>query len=125
MNATVGEGDRRPRGDAHTKEEGALDAGVGNSRVGAVSRKNLGQGARGRRRCAFLEEFAVKTVLRALTEIRLRRSEEVSHGCEPEGGCDHLWNPDNDNNRQRLLRALEVGNRLHGPATHWIEKRQA
>jgi hypothetical protein len=67
----------------------------------------------------------VKTTLRALTEIRLRRSEELAHGSAPDGGCDHLWIPDNRTNRDRLVRAVELGNRLHGPATHWIEKRQA
>jgi hypothetical protein len=36
-----------------------------------------------------------------------------------------LWIPDTRANRERLLQAVEFGNRLHGPATHWIEKRQA
>lgn len=67
----------------------------------------------------------MKTTLRALTEIRLRRSDELPLGGESDGGCDHLWIPDNRANRERLLRAVELGNRLHGPATHWIEKRQA
>jgi len=72
----------------------------------------------------------VKTTLRALTEIRLGRSEEVPPeevppGGESDGGCDHLWIPDNRVNRERLLQAVELGNRRHGPATHWIEKRQA
>ena len=71
------------------------------------------------------EVFAVKTTLRALTEIRLRRSEEVSLGCEPDGERDHLWIPDNRTNGDRLVRAVELGNRRHGAATHWIEKRQA
>ena len=68
----------------------------------------------------YLRSFAVKTTLRALTEIRLRRSDEVFQGLEPDGGCDHLWIPDNRVNRERLVRAVELGNRLHGPATHWI-----
>ena len=67
----------------------------------------------------------MKTTLRALTEIRLRRSEEVSPRCEPDGERDHLWIPDNLTNRERLARTVELGNCLHGPATHWIEKRQA
>jgi hypothetical protein len=67
----------------------------------------------------------LKTTLRALTEIRLRRSEELAHGSAPDGGCDHLWIPDNRTNRDRLVRAVELGNRRHGAATHWIEKRQA
>ena len=71
------------------------------------------------------EVFAVKTTLRALTEIRLRRSEEVSLGCEPDGERDHLWIPDNRASRERLVRAVVLGNRIHGPASHWIESRQA
>ncbi|MDM0084864.1 hypothetical protein QTI17_30125 [Variovorax sp. J31P179] len=66
----------------------------------------------------------MKTTIRALTEIRLRRSKEVFLDREPDER-DHLWIPDNRANKERLIQALELGNRLHGPATHWIEKRQA
>ena len=70
------------------------------------------------------EVFAVKTTLRALTEIRLRRSEEVPPNREA-GARDHLWIPETPANRERLVGTVELGNRLHGPATHWIESRQA
>jgi len=67
----------------------------------------------------------VKTMSQAFTEIALRRSEEVRHGREPDGARDHLWIPATDANIGRLLRAVELGNRLHGSTTHWIESRQA
>ena len=60
----------------------------------------------------------------ALTEIRLRRSEEVRPDREPDGARDQLWIPATDANIGWLVRAVELGNRLHGPATHWIESRQ-
>jgi hypothetical protein len=66
----------------------------------------------------------VKTTLRALTEIRLRQSEEVPSDPEP-GARDHLWIPQTPANRERLVRTVELGNRLQGPGTHWIESRQA
>ena len=72
-----------------------------------------------------LRSSAVKTTLRALTEIRLRRSEDVLNGREADGARDHLWIPATHANIGRLVRAVELGNRLHGPATHWIERRQA
>ena len=67
----------------------------------------------------------MKSTLRALTEIRLRRSEEMPTGRQPDGARDHLWIPDNPVNRERLARVVDLGNRQHGPATHWIESRQA
>ncbi|MDM0072310.1 hypothetical protein [Variovorax sp. J31P207] len=67
----------------------------------------------------------MKTTWRALTEIRLRSSDDVAHGGAPADGRDHLWIPYNRTTRERLVRAVELGNRLHGPATHWIENRQA
>jgi len=68
----------------------------------------------------------VKTTLRALTEIRLRHSEyALPPGSQLDVGCDHLWIPDNPATRERLNRKVELGNRLYGPGTHWIERRQA
>lgn len=66
----------------------------------------------------------MKTALRALTEIRLRRSEEALER-EPDGERDHLWISDNRTSRERLVRAVVLGNRIHGPGSHWIESRQA
>jgi hypothetical protein len=62
----------------------------------------------------------VKTTLRALTEIRIRRSEEVSPGREPDRERDHLWIPNNQVIRERLVRAVVLGNRIYGPLSHWI-----
>ena len=67
----------------------------------------------------------MKTTLRALTEIRLRRSEEAPSDRQPDSAPDYLWIPDNPVNRERLVRLVDLGNRHHGPATHWIESRQA
>ena len=66
----------------------------------------------------------MNTPLDTLTEVRLRRSEEVRQGREPDGARDPLWIPATDANIGWLVRAVELGNRLDGPATHWIESRQ-
>ena len=36
-----------------------------------------------------------------------------------------LWFPDTPPNRDKLLHAIEMGNKLYGPETYWIEERQA
>jgi hypothetical protein len=61
--------------------------------------------------------------LRVLLEIRLRWSDEI-HPEESEGERG-LWLPDTPFNRDKLKHAVEVGNRLYGGETHWIEERQA
>jgi hypothetical protein len=64
-------------------------------------------------------------ISRVLFEIRLCCSGGILHG---EPGVDvrgSLWTPDIPLNRARLEHAVELGNRLYGIDTHWIEKRQA
>ncbi|MDR6860504.1 hypothetical protein [Variovorax guangxiensis] len=61
--------------------------------------------------------------LRSLFEIRLRWSDEIiQERALRRGG---LWVPDTARNRERLDKAVTLGNRLYGEQTHWIEKRQA
>jgi hypothetical protein len=61
--------------------------------------------------------------LRVLLEIRLRWSDKARPD-EP-GAAGGLWLPDTPFNRDKLRHAVEVGNRLYGHETHWIEERQA
>jgi hypothetical protein len=60
---------------------------------------------------------------RVLLEIRLRWSDKVRP--EEPGGVGGLWLPDTPFNRDKLKHAVEVGSRLYGHETHWIEERQA
>lgn len=62
--------------------------------------------------------------LPVLIEIRLRWSEKV----RPEqrhGSHGGLWIPATPHSRDQLAHAVELGNRIHGEGTHWIEERQA
>ena len=62
--------------------------------------------------------------LRVLFEIRLRWSDKVRQEgpTRVDGG---LWVPDTPSAREKLEQAAALGNRLYGPETHWIERRQA
>jgi hypothetical protein len=65
-----------------------------------------------------------RKTLRALFEIRLRWSDKViQEGPRPYSGG--LWVPDTPRNRDRLDKAVALGNTLYGDQKHWIEKRQA
>jgi hypothetical protein len=59
-----------------------------------------------------------------LMEIRLRRSEDVMER-NAVVVVDELWRPETPHNEEKLAFMAQQGNRLFGPDTHWIEKRQA
>jgi hypothetical protein len=48
--------------------------------------------------------------------VRVGERHQVEHG---------LWFPDTPLNRDKLMHAVEAGNKLYGPETYWIEERQA
>lgn len=62
--------------------------------------------------------------LRVLFEIRLRWTDKVRQEglTQVDGG---LWIPDTPRTREKLTQQAALGNRLYGPETHWIERRQA
>jgi hypothetical protein len=62
--------------------------------------------------------------IKVLVEIRLRRSKDV---IEPDAVAvvHELWRPETPHNEEKLAFVVQQGNRLFGPDTHWIEKRQA
>lgn len=47
---------------------------------------------------------------------------ETEAGEPKDGGT---WFPDNETNRRELEIIVEAGNEACGPATHWLEERQA
>jgi hypothetical protein len=62
---------------------------------------------------------------KTLIEIRLCRSAVVARSA---GSCpseDELWRPATQANRDKLQKSLAVGMQLFGPASHWLEERQA
>ena len=62
--------------------------------------------------------------LKVLLEFRLRWSDKVIQ--EAPARCDGgLWVPDTPHGRDKLRQAVELGNKLYGHETHWIEERQA
>jgi len=62
--------------------------------------------------------------LKVLLELRLRWSDKVIQEgpVKSNGG---LWVPDSPHGRDKLRQAVELGNKLYGHETHWIEERQA
>lgn len=59
----------------------------------------------------------------AMYEIRLRQSDGLPK--EKAASSSRLWICDTPQNREKLTRAVEVGNRLYGEQTHWNGSRQA
>jgi len=57
-------------------------------------------------------------------EIRLCRSEGLVER-DTVAALHELWRPETPYNEESLAFIALQGNRLFGPDTHWIEKRQA
>lgn len=61
---------------------------------------------------------------KVMLELRLRWSDTAfqEEAADSDGG---LWIPDTPAARAKLSQAVELGNKLYGHETHWIEERQA